>query len=187
MRQTQRNRRNRPLEVEPLESMMLLSGLTMVNRPAMAAPIVTSMPQPVSVSLSGTTRGIYAFSNFNPDLGTAYSLSTSGKFANYGPAVVFGNLHSLGNVASGQATGTLFVIVPGGTLTLRLTGPTQPGFSPLPTTFSFVVTKGTGKFHNAPMGSGTVDVALKPFGSSMNKFGTGQVTLTFHPAAAAMA
>jgi hypothetical protein len=183
MSRTNRNRRNRPLEVEALESMMLLSGLT--TMPTMA-PVAMTIPLPIIVGLQGTTRGVYTSSHHNPDTGTSYSVFTAGTFKHYGPGAVTGNLHSVGFMASGHATGTLQVTLPGGTLTLALTGPTQPGFSPLPTQFSFVITKGTGKFHNAvgdPVGKGTVDVTLKP---AMHG-GAGQITLVFHPGVVAIA
>jgi hypothetical protein len=183
MRNTRSKRRNTPLEVESLESMTLLSGLAMVNSPPAAAPVSFVIPIPVIASLDGTTRGFYVSRQKNPDVGTSYDVFTTGNLAHYGPAFVSGSLHSLGNVASGQAKGTLNVFVAGGTLTLKLTGPTQNGLSPLPTKFSFVVTQGTGKFHNAagePVGKGTVDVMLTPGAGSSAMIGHGMVTLVFH-------
>ncbi len=192
MRNVAKHPRNRRLEVESLESMTLLSGMTaVVGHPLPAAQISSqTIPLPIIVGLKGTTHGVYNASSF-PDVGTSYSVYTAGKFQGYGPGVVYGTLHSLGFLASGQATGTLHVILPGGTLTLTLTGPTQKGFSPLPKQFSFEITKGTGKFHNAtgdPVGKGTVSVALKPgpgAGAGLN--GHGQVTLTFVPGIVAIA
>jgi hypothetical protein len=187
MRKPYRSRRNRPLEVESLESMLLLSTLS-VNSPPVAA---TTIPIPIIVGLKGSAHGNYTSEQKNPDTGTTYSVFTAGRFEHYGPAVVTGSLQSLGNIASGKATGTLHVIVPGGTLTLTLTGPTQPGLSKLPTEFSFVITKGTGKFHNSvgdPVGKGTVDVTLKPNATGASPaHGHGQVTLVFKPGIVAVA
>jgi hypothetical protein len=99
-------------------------------------------------------------------------------------APLSGSIQSLGFIASGHAGGTLLVTLRGGTLTLKLTGPTQMGFSPLPTKFSYVITAGTGKFHNRvgdPVGKGTVNVVLNPVNTSGAKQGQGTVTLIFHP------
>jgi hypothetical protein len=90
----------------------------------------------------------------------------------------------LGNVFEGRASGSLLVSVPGGTLTLTLTGPIQGGFAALPSKFSFVITRGTGKFHNRvgdPVGRGTVDVLLKPAAASPGTQAQGGITLVFHP------
>jgi hypothetical protein len=182
MRNTRRNRRSRPLEVEPLESMLLLSTLTPLHSAATAAPTALVMTTPVVVNLNGTTSGTYTSDQKNPDTGTQYNVTTVGSFAHYGPATVLGTLHSVGFIANGHATGTLRVFLPGGTLTLELTGPTQPGFSHLPSQFTYVITKGTGKFHNAagdPIGRGTVDVTLRPIVHGANH-GFGLITLKFH-------
>ena len=190
MRNVAKHSRNRRLDVESLESMTLLSGMTaVVGHPLPAAQISSqAIPLPIIVGLKGTTHGTYTSSSF-PDVGTSYSVSTAGKLSGYGVGTVYGTLHSLGFIASGHASGTLHVVLPGGTLTLKLTGPTQKGFSPLPKQFSFEITKGTGKFHNAtgdPVGKGTVNVTIKP-GPGAGLQGHGQVTLTFVPGIVAIA
>jgi len=184
MRRTNRQRRNRPLGFEPLESIRLLSGLTMAGNGAAEAASTLAFPLPILVALKGVTRGTYTSGSEIPDVGTTYSVHTSGKFARYGAAAVSGSLHSLGFIAQGKAGGSLLVTVAGGTLTLRLTGPAQQGFSALPNRFSYVITKGTGKFHNQvgdPVGKGTVDVIIMPQGSSTARHAQGSVTLVFHP------
>jgi hypothetical protein len=184
MGNTARACRNRPLEVEPLESMTLLSGLTMLGAAPVEHPVTVAAASQVRVELRGTTRGDYTSEARIPDVGTSYTVFSMGRLARFGPAVVTGNLHSLGFISSGHAPGTLRVVLARGTLTLNLTGPTQPGFSPLPSQFSFVITSGTGRFHNA-VGSGTVDVTLKPDASSSSPTqGHGRITLVFHPGAA---
>jgi hypothetical protein len=177
--------KRRPV-LEVLESVVLQSTATGVAPPAafVSPPLI---PLPMIVSLDGSGRGTYHARQANPDLPTTYSVSTVARFSRYGAAVVTGALQQLGFVASGQATGTLRVILPGGTVTLSLTGPTQPGFSSLPREFQFVVVKGTGRFHNAvgdPVGKGVVDVSLKP---SPRPGGAGVVTLTFHSLPVAIA
>jgi hypothetical protein len=46
-------------------------------------------------------------------------------------------------------------------VTLKLTGPTEAGFGPFPTTLAYVITSGTGKFAGAT-GSGGIGVVLDP-------------------------
>jgi hypothetical protein len=190
MRVPLRNRRKLLLQVETLESMVLMSGVsTAISLPPVPVTTLTT-PLPIIVALKGITHGNYISEQKTPDVGRTFTVFTSGMFEHYGPAVVFGSFHSLGNVASGMATGTLHVVVAGGTLTLSLTGPTQKGPADLPKEFSFVITKGTGKFHNAagdPTGKGTVDVTLKPDPSSSAKYGHGEIILTFHPGTVAVA
>jgi hypothetical protein len=181
-----RMRRNQPLSIEPLESIRLFSGISTfgLTRPAVAA--ISTIPLPHLVALNGSTAGTYTSESPVPDIGATYSVRTSGKLARLGRASVSGSLNSTGFIAQGRAGGTLLVTVPGGTLTLALTGPTQPGFSPLPTKFSYVITEGTGRFHNRagkPVGKGTVDVVLDPVNLSVAGTGQGRVTLVFHAGA----
>jgi hypothetical protein len=184
MRGSRRTHGNRPLLVEFLEGKSLLSAVATAAVPPRALPAPQYIPLPIIVSLDGTTRGSFKSSSPVPDVGRTYNVLATGRFAGYGVGVVSGTLHSLGFIASGQATGTLTVSLPGGTVTLSLTGPSQRGFSPLPTEFSFVVTKGTGKFHNKvgdPVGAGTVDVTLNPVAGSASLRQVGAITLVFHP------
>ena len=106
-----------------------------------------------------------------------------GRFAHLGIGNVSGTLTSLGNLQQGQASGRLLVRLPGGTVTLALTGPTQNGLSPLPNEFSYSIVKGTGKYHNHvgdAVGHGVVDVAItRPIGGLHGpRFGA--ISLTFH-------
>ena len=179
-----RRRRNQPLSIETLESIRPLSGIPTSGLTEAAVAAISTIPLPHLVALKGSTRGTYASESSVPDIGATDTVRTSGKLARLGHAIVSGSLNSTGFIAHGRAGGTLLVTVAGGTLTLELTGPTQPGFSPLPTKFSYVITKGTGKFHDRfgdPVGKGTVDVILNPVNSSAAKTGQGGVTLVFHP------
>jgi hypothetical protein len=149
-----------------------------------AHAVISTIPLPELVALQGSTRGTYVLESPVPDTGAAYTIRTSGKVAHLGRAIVSGSLDSLGFIAYGHARGTLHVAVAGGALTLELTGPTQPGFSPLPTKFSYVITQGTGKFHNRvgdPVVKGVVDVILQSVDTGVARQGQGVVTLVFHP------
>jgi hypothetical protein len=180
----ERHRRNQSLVVEPLESISLTSAISTGGLGGAAHAVISTIPLPVVVALKGSTRSTYAVESPVPDVGATYTLQTSGKLAGLGRANVSGSINSLGFIAYGHARGTMLVAVAGGTLTLELTGPTQRGFSPLPRMLSYVITEGTGKFHNRigdPVGEGTVDVILKPFHTSGERQGQGTVTLVFHP------
>jgi hypothetical protein len=186
MRDAPRNRRSRPLEVEPMEPKLLLSGANIVSVPPAPEPLlpILRLPLPIIVGLSGTAHGSYTSSQKVPDVGTSYTVSASGTFTTYGKAAVSGSLQTPGFIATGKATGTLNLAFVGGTLTLALTGPTEKGFGGLPSEFSFVITKGTGRFHNSvgdPVGKGTVDVSITPGATGTALSGHGLITLTFHP------
>ncbi|HEV3165440.1 MAG TPA: hypothetical protein VGZ22_15545 [Isosphaeraceae bacterium] len=185
MRNTQRRRP----AVELLEGKTLLSAQGMMHVPLPQGGLVelaqnTAGQNHHAIVLNGTVKGQYTAERFNPDAGTSYKLFASGRIPHVGSSVVFGTLLTPGNLAQGRSGGTLTVISPGGSLTLQLTGPVQPGFSPLPNHFQFTITKATGKFHG-DTGSGTVLVTLTPDkgAPSPGLFGPqhGALTLTFGP------
>ena len=185
MSDSRRNRKNRPLEVEPLEALTLLSGVAgLVASPPIAAAVSTSITSvPVIVPLDGATHGSYRTDRSLPDVGTTYHVTTVGRFAHLGIGNVSGTLTTLGNIQQGQATGRLLVRLPGGTVTLALTGPTQNGFSTLPSEFSYSIVKGTGKFHNHvgdPVGHGVVDVVIRPPIGGLRGPRFGAISLAFH-------
>jgi len=144
------SRRTRP-QLEVLESMTLLSALS----PALAhpgGPILAAATTPgttTQVSLNGTLTGDYHVAGqVNPDKGLHYVFSGNGSVKPLGHADVdvTGNLHSLGNVAEGQAKGLIVLSTPKGSLTLHLTGPEQKGFAKLPDHFTFKITNSFGKY-----------------------------------------
>jgi hypothetical protein len=177
-------RRKRALEFDTLESMTLLSGVTAWVHGSVApvsamVSAATVQAKALPVAVNGFSRGVASFQN-RPDVGTTYSLGTFGPFSGLGRAVVSGTLHTVGFIAQGQATGTLTLYAHRGSLTLTLTGPTQPGFSPLPSSFLFSITGSTGRLAGAT-GNGTVDVSFRPFLTRAGALsGTGKIVLTFH-------
>jgi hypothetical protein len=187
MRESRRSRGQRRPEVEPLESFTLLSGLA--TSTALATPMipisVKVIPLPVIVSLNGTTHGTWSVLKTPPDTGITYSVTTKGSFVKYGAGTVNGTFHTPGFILNGKATGSLLVTFPKGTLTLKLSAPAPKGFPALPSELSFVVTKGTGVFHNKvgdPVGRGTVKVTLFPAppSASATPVNGNRVTLEFH-------
>lgn len=112
-------------------------------------------------ALSGSGAGAFASHRSLPDSGTSYELSGAANVTKLGMVTLHGTLHSLGNIQSGQATGTITFVNQFGTLTIQLTGPTQGSFAPLPYHFQYDILGGTGSYQNI-RGSGTIDVRLFP-------------------------
>ena len=76
----------------------------------------------------------------------AFSLQGTADFGSSGFFAIAGTLQTVGNVASGHATGRITLTDRRGTLVLSLTGPTQTRNAGLPTSFSYKVVSGTGFF-----------------------------------------
>jgi hypothetical protein len=132
--------------VEGLESKRLLASHPLAA-PAVAALVATSPPERF-VALNGLLHGTYQNHDGLPDVGNTIDLMGSGHVATLGRTDVTGHLRTLGNIALGHATGTLFLSDPRGTVTLSLKGPDQKGPAGLPDHFRFTATGGTGAFKN---------------------------------------
>jgi hypothetical protein len=164
--------------VEALESLVPLSGAAGTLHGAVAVGQVTrSVSSPgQAIALQGTVRGGYFASIGIPDTGTTYRIGTVGRIAPIGQTSETAQVHTTGFIASGTATGTMTISASRGSLNLKLTGPVQPAFAPLPSTLSYTITGGTRAYKNAS-GSGTIAVTLnQSFGSS----NFGLITLSFH-------
>jgi hypothetical protein len=198
MRDTRRGRRP---QVEPLEAMTLLSGVTAMVMPETETPtelmattsaVVSKTPIPEIVALNGKAFGSYSSSRKIPDAGTTYTLNkVAGTFTGYGKGVVTGTLTTPGFIMNAKATGALKVSLTGGTVTLALTSAPQKSFSGLPSKFSYVIVHGTGKFQNAagdPTGRGVINVSSKASSSVFTLFkGHGKIALAFHAQPVALA
>lgn len=177
--------RNRTPRVEPLESLTLLSGLPTPAAahplPAQAAEVqATAAP---TVALDATARGDYTTSRGVADAGLTYNVFAVGRANGLGAVAVTGKLVTVGFIREGHATGTHTVRTARGNLTVDVTGPTQQGFSDLPTQFTFTVKGGTGRFRNAT-GTGTLNVTARPDplnANAPNVHAHGLLTLTFRP------
>jgi hypothetical protein len=138
------------LRVEELGQRVLPSASPLTFHPtAFVAPFAqahhaTSQDQ----NLHGNGVAVYTSSMQIPDTGTSYNLRGVGSFGAVGVATITGELHSVGFIMQGHATGTLTLTNARGSVTLELTGPTQPGFAPLPQQFTYQVVSGTGAFAN---------------------------------------
>jgi hypothetical protein len=148
----------------------LHGGLT-----AAAVAPIAARQGPV-LALSGTVRGGYTISGLIPDVGKSYQFGVAGRISPLGQTGDNGQIHTTGFISSGMATGTMTIGAPHGTIKLQLTGPTQPGFAPLPSTMAYTINGGTGLYTKAT-GSGTIDIMLT---SNVFSYGFGLMTISFH-------
>jgi hypothetical protein len=102
----------------------------------------------------GVVLGTWTTEPTLPDAGRIQDLQGSGVFLWLGRVRISGSLHTPGLILQGHTTGTLVLSNARGSVTLRLTGPPQPGFSPPPSTFQYTITGGTGAYAGI-MGQGT--------------------------------
>lgn len=77
MRSQRQKLRNRPLQVESLETLTLLSGFaaTAIEQ----APVLVSAPVSTSIALNGTAKGTFVTSQSNPDTGKDYHIAAIGR------------------------------------------------------------------------------------------------------------
>jgi hypothetical protein len=108
---------------------------------------------------------------------TTYNIQGTADLAGTGSVTVTGTITGVGFVLTGQATGQLTFTNKTGSVTVSLTGPTQEGFSPLPTTFTYSVTSATGAYKSLT-DSGTLTFVVPPSTSGYVLSGTGPFALT---------
>jgi hypothetical protein len=148
------------LQVEELEGRTLMSG-TPVPPPVLGPALTATAAAHTVVHLGGTFSGRYATSNPIPDAGTTYRLTATGSVGTLGTMSVTGVVNTPGFVVSGRATGFLTLSNSHGSVTLRLVGPVEKGFGPLPEHFTFTVDHGTRAYEHCHM-SGTINLSLRP-------------------------
>jgi len=116
----------------------------------------------VILVLNGTLRGHYHVNLGIPDVGEQFILHGKGRVQGFGHTDVTGQIHSIGFIARGQASGTLSLSSPTGKLTLVLTGPDQHnGPKGPPDRYTFTTDQATGTYTNIAH-SGTVSLVLFP-------------------------
>lgn len=96
--------------------------------------------------LRGTIQSAYTTQAPFPDAGTTLALSGFGRIRPLGNVQASGEIHTVGTVRTGRATGTLTLANNRGTLTLDLEGPPQGALAPPPPRFHYTVSGGTGDF-----------------------------------------
>jgi hypothetical protein len=114
-----------------------------------------------NLALNGQVTGTWSAHPANPDIGPIQTLTGSGTVRPLGHVQAHATLHLTGFIASGHATGTLTLASRRGSVTLALVGATQPGFSGAPTTWSYTIVQGSGRWVRAA-GHGTMTLKETP-------------------------
>jgi hypothetical protein len=137
------------------------------------APVIISSihsTAKVYLPLAGTISGTYSIApTTNPDAGKLYLFNGAGTAGMLGQVTAAGSIRTLGFVATGQATGTLTLSNSQGSVTLKMIGPSQPGFSNLPATLTYQITAATGAYYG-DQGTGTIAVSLLSPAANLKKF-----------------
>ncbi len=155
-------------QLESMESMKLLSAFSIGSHYPAAEFKTDGTPKTSAImALNGSLRGTYQTVPGIPDAGTEFTFSTTGTVRPLGAATVTGNIHQLGFVANGRAQGVFVIETPQGTLTLKLEGPKQKGFAPLPDHYSFQITGASGAYHRNH-GRGVLILLLQPATAGAN-------------------
>jgi hypothetical protein len=128
------------------------------------------------LALQGAIAGTYTTVPTIPDTGMTQQLDGAGNVKPLGAVTAMGTIHMPGFIREGRATGTLTLTNAHGSVTLQLTGPLQPGFSPPPSTFHYQIVSGTGAYAGAT-GKGTITFAEMPADASTP---TGTFVMTFN-------
>jgi hypothetical protein len=143
-----------------------------------------------ALALGGQVNGAWLKQPTLPDVGGDQTLTGTGTVGPLGTVTLSGELHTPGFIAQGTTTGTVTLSNADGSVTLRLVGPPQPGFSPPPATFHYTITGGTDKFAGAS-GQGTVTFQEQetpplvcPPNAMCLPLAGGTFTMTFQPSAA---
>lgn len=123
-------------------------------------------------ALAGNGNGDFTVGAPQPDVGTLYRLNGSATVGLLGHVAITGSVRTTGFVHSGQATGELTLRNAQGSVTLRVTGPEQPGFAFLPGHFHFSVITATGAYKGLKV-SGTIDLQINPIVWLSSQAGTG--------------
>jgi hypothetical protein len=110
--------------------------------------------------LHGTAHGKTHQTMLNPDVGVALALHGHGIVSPLGAVAVSGTLHGTGFIATGTPEGTITLSNARGSVTLKLVGPSEPGFTPPPSgTYQFSMVKGMGAYAK-DLADGTIDLTL---------------------------
>jgi hypothetical protein len=123
------------------------------------------------MALRGTVTGTWTSVPTNPDTGMTQQLDGAGQVKPLGAVIATGTLHMPGFIREGRTTGTMVLTNAQGSVTLQLTGPPQPGFSPPPNTFTYKIVSGTGAY------AGATGHGMATFSETM----AGTFSMTFKP------
>jgi hypothetical protein len=164
--------------MEALEDRTVLtSALSYLSPVTLLSSLISDDNKDNRLALNGTVHGSYTNTLSNPDAGRTYVLSGSGNVRPLRGVEAQGTLTAPGFVAHGRTSGTLILTDAHGTLTLRLRGGPQRGFSSLPQHFHFSILHISGRLPRKP-GGGTAILTLDQAAGALGAF-----TLRLHSSA----
>jgi hypothetical protein len=126
---------------------------------------------------SWTGQGRYTLAANRTTGVKTYTLQGSADFGPDGFFAIGGSIHTVGNVASGKASGRITISDKRGTLVLSVTGPTQSRNAGLPSSLTYIVVSGTGFFAKY-VGQGAVQLSAPLF---MGYFNQGHFSISVRP------
>lgn len=151
--------------------------------PSGANPFANLIPAQVAQNevvhfnqIAGSGGGSYSVDRSHPDAGNILHLLGSAHLGTAGQFIVTGGIQSVGNVATGHATGQLTFRDNHGSFTIFVTGGIQHGISPFPGKYQYHVLHGTGAYTHMAA-HGTVDLVRHPGPSGG---GTYQINFKVH-------
>jgi hypothetical protein len=118
------------------------------------ATIAIPKPFPNAFNVAGTFTHPFG----NPDAGSTYLFTGTGKTNVLGAFTLTGKVQGPGLIANARASGKLTITTPKGTIHLSVTGPLQSPGS-LPPSVSFSIYRGTGAFVNSK-GKGKITLSV---------------------------
>jgi hypothetical protein len=128
-----------------------------------------------ALTLLGQVTGAWSTVPTTPKSGQVQKLSGSATVSPLGTFQASGTLSTPGRVLHGNTTATVVLSAAQGSITLQFTGPSQPGLSPPPGTFSYTITGGTGTY------AGHTGKGAASFKETVSSAGVHSFTLTFRP------
>jgi hypothetical protein len=168
-----------PLHLEELGDRVLPSATPVP--PAAPVPTATVFDARLPVvhhALAGHGQGTYTKELVPVDAGGFFRLDGMANLAALGQVNVTGWVSSVGFVHTGRAAGQLTFSNSHGSVTVRLLGNVQPGFSPLPRWFAYNVTGGTGAYaHLSDHGELKLVLQVSPTAALPHIHGTFKLTI----------
>jgi hypothetical protein len=145
---------------------------------APVVPVVIATASPSNHPLHGAGTGTYHTPTITIDAGTSFTVTGKANLGALGSFTIAGEVHGVGMIAEGRATGDLVLSDSRGTMTLRLHGPIQKAFEPVPHSLVYTVSKSTGAFQHVT-GYGSLEIQLTPIPVPNGKPMTGKAAFTF--------
>jgi len=152
-----------PFVLEQLEGRALFSVVT----PDDVVPVIaTSTVQPIILAAASSATplvgafnvaGKYTHPLGNPDTGSPYLFTGTGKTSLLGTFTLTGQIRPPGFIQSARASGTFTLTNSKGTIRMSVKGP-QQGAGVIPPFVSYTILRGTGAYANST-GKGTITIA----------------------------